>query len=209
MDVHPGIFLVPAVEADCPHTFRPGYDREEEENLLHEHVGEVVWPNFVSDGIAVDGGHTVANLTVRALLEFISDNFLPDADTVVLLIAVAGLDELLAVLRLATADAQARSCGNSWTVHRFLSRCDALLLVGCAAAVAYLESALELALRTVIQSILTLLNLDHSLKILVLSNDAVFVAASVRIPHRRTDALRLDLIFQVLGGVHLSSFLCV
>ena len=68
MEIHPGVVPAPAIEDASSHGLRPSYNQEEEENLLDKHVGEVVWPNFVSDRIAVSIAHTVADLALRTLL---------------------------------------------------------------------------------------------------------------------------------------------
>ena len=105
MDIHPGIVPAPAPYDDCSHHLRPSYDREEEENLLDKHVGEIVWPDFVFDSIAIGIADTVATLTVRALLEHVANNLLSDANPVILQVAITWLYVLLAVLRLSTSNA--------------------------------------------------------------------------------------------------------
>ena len=103
--IHPGIVPVPAPNDDHAHHLRPDYDREEEENLLDKHVGEIVWPDFVFDSIAIGIADTVATLTVRALLEHVANNLLSDANPVILQVAITWLYVLLAVLRLSTSNA--------------------------------------------------------------------------------------------------------
>ena len=72
---------------------------------MDKHVGKVVWPNFVLDSIAVCIAYTVVTLTVGTLLEHVANDFLPDANSVILQVAIAGFNILLAVQRLPTSNA--------------------------------------------------------------------------------------------------------
>ena len=169
---------------------------------MNKHVGEVVWPNFVVDSIAVCIAYTVFTLTVRAALEHIANNFLSDAYAVVLQIAIAGLDILRAVLGLSAADAQALRCGRPALLLCLSLRSDTLLFI-ILGSIADLESILELSLCSVIQSILFLFDLNDCLKILVLGNNAILVGACKWTSHIliHLDARRLDLTVYIIRTI--------